>query len=271
MIDKLSARDRDGTLKLSATAKLDSLKEGSGKAHLVLDKFPIRESGEIAAMVNGDLSIAAQLNAEETHVQIEIARLDTFLENLAAANGLSLAPHPELRVDGVPNLAPAPVRPARADGRAPTTHKTRIEVRSKERLWIKRGDFALRVNVALDIALSGLESRVTGKVMIERGFVDLFGQVFDVDPAGGKLEFSGSGIPDPVVSLKASHTNRRTGDVISVIISGLSSKPELKYTVNTKEVEPGSHWPRSTARRSKLRRAHRRATRTHRPSRCCAD
>jgi autotransporter translocation and assembly factor TamB len=239
VIEKLSARDRDGTLKLSATAKLDSLKEGSGKAHLVLDKFPVRDSGEIAAMVNGDLSIAAQLNADETRVQIEIARLDTFLENVGAANGLSLVPHPELRVDGVPNLAARPAVQAQQDGRAPTTHKTRIEVRSKERLWIKRGDFALRVNVALDIALQGLESRVTGKVMVERGFVDLFGQVFDVDPAGGKLEFSGSGVPDPVVSLKANHTNRRTGDVISVIISGLSSKPELKYTVNAKEVDPG--------------------------------
>jgi autotransporter translocation and assembly factor TamB len=241
-IENFTARDRDGTIRLSADAKLNSLQEGSGKAHVVLDKFPIRDSGEVAATVHGDLSIAAERTEHETHVLVAFNTLDTFMENLARVTSISLTPHPELVVDGVPNLLPDAhqAKERTAQGDPARRHKVLIELRTRDRIWFKRDDFALRLSMALDVLREGQQSRVTGQVLIERGFVDLFGQVFDVDPNEGKLEFSGWGVPDPIITLKAHNTNRKTGDVIGVVISGHSTKPTVKFTVNDKPVDAGA-------------------------------
>jgi hypothetical protein len=241
-IQDFSARDRDGTLRLSADAKLSSLKEGSGKAHVVLDKFPIRESGEVAATIHGDVSIAGERTAHQTHVQIAINTLDTFMQNLSRTASINLAPHPELVVDGVPNVSrdADKVEARRLKEDVARQRTLLIEVRSKDRIWFKRDDFAMRLSIALDLLFQGQESRVSGQVLIERGFVDLLGQVFDVDQNEGKLTFSGSDVADPIVTLKAHHTNRKTGDVIGVVISGHSSSPVLKFTVNDREVNAGA-------------------------------
>jgi hypothetical protein len=241
-IDQFTARDRNGKLTLSADATLTSLKTGSGKAHVVLDKFPIRNSGEVAATVHGDLSIAAERTANRTHVRVAINALDAFMENLSRVASVNMAPHPELVVDGVPNRSPdAHEVQGQALSDQSTQHsKTLIEIRSAQRVWFKRDDFALRLQLSLGLLFAGGRSRITGQNLVERGFLDLLGQVFDVDPNEGKLVFGGSGAPDPIVTLKAHHKNRKTGDVIGVVISGHSSKPVVKFTVNEKEVTAGA-------------------------------
>src|SRR5690606_38131717 len=111
-------------------------------------------------------------------------------------------------------------------------HVTRLVLKSYDRFWIKRDDFAVNLSANLDTELSGERVNVQGEVLIERGYLTLIGKTFDFE-RGGKLSFIG-GEPDPVIDLTAVFNNRRTGDIVKVHITGRGSKPVIEFLVNDK-------------------------------------
>lgn len=239
VIERLRARDKEGTLQLSARTKLKSLEEGSGTLHLVLSKFPLRQNGEVAATVQGDIELSADVSPGSTHIQASITKFDTYLESGGAGGGLELTAHPDLVVDGVPNrIDPAAAAKASAedeDDRA-SRSRLRIDIRSKDRFWVKRDDFSMRLLANVSVELEGEDLQVGGDIAIDRGYIDLLGKMFEIDE--GRLQFDGAGpTPDPIVRIKAHQDNRKTGEVIGLVISGRSSAPKLVFTVDGSEVD----------------------------------
>lgn len=116
-------------------------------------------------------------------------------------------------------------------------HVTRLVLKSYDRFWIKRDDFAVNLSANLETELSGERVNVQGEVLIERGYLTLIGKTFDFE-RGGKLSFIG-GEPDPVIDLTAVFNNRRTGDIVKVHITGRGSKPVIEFSINDKRGEAG--------------------------------
>jgi hypothetical protein len=86
--------------------------------------------------------------------------------------------------------------------------------------------------------IAGEQARVTGKVDINRGYLDLMGRVFDVT-RGSRLEFIGAIKPDPVVDIAATYDHRSSSKTVKVQISGRGSKPVLTFFIDDAEVSAG--------------------------------
>ena len=277
-IERLVAKDGSGVLELHGGVHLKLDRSVSGAIQVRFDEFPLRQNGQVAASVTGELGVGLEHREQATRIQLRIQELDTYLESFQKRGGLALTPHPDIIVDGVPatpravdaapgtkprgsaanvaapadagtrtkhsgptESAPKPSdTPGDAEQVASASRTTRIEIESSERFWIKRDDFALRLMAELEVDLLREGARIAGEVSVDRGYVDLFGKIFDVDEAGGQLRFTGSTAPDPVVRLSASHENRRTGDVVTVLISGRASAPDIGFQVNGRAVEAGA-------------------------------
>ncbi|HKP62747.1 MAG TPA: translocation/assembly module TamB domain-containing protein, partial [Polyangiales bacterium] len=239
-IEKLTAQDKSGKLELTASANLKSRDEASGKLHLVLDEFPLRQNGEVAATVQGDFTVAADFSPALAHIQLKIDRFDTYLESIKKTGGIDLTPHPDLTVNGVPNNKPK-LEVAASEEKPETVRKRPLQLDIQStRFWVKRDDFAMRLSADITGLWKNGETKFTGEILIERGYVDLLGKQFEVTANESKLTFSGdSGTPDPIVHIRAHHENRKTGDIIGVKITGRSSAPELVFTVNDKKVDAG--------------------------------
>jgi hypothetical protein len=115
---------------------------------------------------------------------------------------------------------------------------TSLELNAHERIWIKRDDFAVKIGAKLRTEIAGGSASVTGKVSLLRGYLTLMGKDFEIDK-GSTLTFTGSAKPDPVLDITAVHQNRRSGENVSVLITGRAEKPILTFKVDDKEVSAG--------------------------------
>jgi translocation and assembly module TamB len=78
---------------------------------------------------------------------------------------------------------------------------------------------------------------VTGEVKIDRGYLQLFGKVFELTRES-RLRFIGSNPPNPVLELEATHKSRG-GSIVSVRITGRGDEPTLQFLIDGKEVDAG--------------------------------
>src|SRR5690606_7615294 len=114
-----------------------------------------------------------------------------------------------------------------------------VRLDASDRFWIKREDFAIQLSTRLDAVISGSRTKVTGSVDINRGYLDMFGRVFDV-VRGSRLEFIGGSTPDPVVDISATHAHRSSGQTVKVQITGRGSKPVLTFFIDDTEASAGA-------------------------------
>jgi hypothetical protein len=105
-------------------------------------------------------------------------------------------------------------------------------------MWIQRDDFAFQVMTELEIQIRGGKARIVGPVSIKRGFLELFGQTFEIEP-GSTLKFTNATDPNPSVALVAKHTRTRNGDAVRVRVSGRARDPKLVFTVGDTVVTAG--------------------------------
>ncbi len=247
-LENISAKDRDGTLRLDGEVGLSDLPNVEAKLDLSARDFPVRQQGQVVATLKLDAAVRARSTPTETVVHLDLTNVDTWLEGGDLRRGLSLKDHPDIVVDGESALpgARAKNEPAKAkaagqnkespESAAPTT--TRLVVDASESFWVKRSDFAVKLRTKLVAEIDRDAARVTGKVDLERGYLQLMGKVFDIDRSS-ELRFIGSDTPDPVLDIVAKHDNRRTGDDVTVRISGRGSKPELEFLVNSQSTTAG--------------------------------
>lgn len=271
-IERFEARDREGVLKLNGQAKFADPERIEAKLDVRADEFPVRQQGQVVATVDVGAKIAALRQPERTQVTVNLENMDMWLESLEFRSGIALTQHPDFVIDGVtapdPNVsatattetagtdsdvaetqtssgkksAPASSDPTSVAAASPqdsaSQDMTRLTLAASDGIWVKRSDFAVNVYTKLTTEITDDASRVTGKVNVRRGYAQIMGKVFDVEK-GGYLEFVGTKRPDPVVNLTVTHDNRRSGQRISLTITGRSSAPELTFRVDSQVVTAG--------------------------------
>jgi translocation and assembly module TamB len=249
-IKRFEARDRDGRLQLDGAIDLASLDNIAARLHIVAKRFPLRQEGQVVATSDVDAHVQTSVAKDRTEAVVRLSAVDPWIENASVQRGLALEAHPDFVIDG---HEPAPRKAVADGGQAPAdapqtlakqaperdAHVTELTLDASDRFWVKRDDFAVKLSTKLAVRIEGQAVRISGKVDIDRGYLQLLGKIFTLE-RGGNLEFTGSGVPDPMVSISAVHENRRSGEQIKVQIGGRGSKPELTFFVNDKEATAGN-------------------------------
>ncbi len=248
LLEGFEAHDKRGVFRLNATASYSDPSNVAVDAHVEAERFPLRQLGQVVATADVDAKVRTTITPDQTRVEINLRAVDLWIENAKLRRGIALERHPEFVVDGVPaSSEPEPAASgsgpeAPSDGASTTPPtmpvRTTILLRADRVVWIKRSDFAAKLAADLTAEVAGEQMRIRGRVDIDRGYLQLFGKVFDIDREG-YLEFTGAATPDPVVSITAVHQNRRSGQDVTVTITGRGSAPELAFRVNDERVTAG--------------------------------
>jgi translocation and assembly module TamB len=252
-IERFEAKDRDGVLSLSGTVDRRAVDELDVKLDVRAKSFPLRQRGQVVATTSGHAKIDAALSRTHSNVVVQLMDADTWLENLQTRSGIDLRAHPDFAIaqgpagtapsddaSGSAEAAPSPAEPAR---------ESHIVLDASDHFWIKREDFAIQLATRLDATIAGEQTRITGRVDIFRGYLDMMGRVFDID-RNSNLEFTGGKIPDPVVDITASYEHRGSGKTVKVKIGGRGSKPVLSFFIDDTEVSAGKALEVLVGRRS---------------------
>jgi translocation and assembly module TamB len=245
ILKRITAHDKDGHLTVDGRIDFGNLQQVLGDVKISARDFPLRQQGQVVATTDVDATIKTRVEPNKTRLMVRLTNVDTWLEGGDVRRGIDAAAHPDIVVDGV---APAPkvlesASPAagpRGQPKASSSGQrlTELSLDASEHFWVKRDDFAVQLAARLEARIQGDDARITGKVDIQRGYLQLLGKVFEIE-RGSKLEFIGSPRPDPVVGLTAAHDNRRSGQRIVVKISGRGSAPVLTFFVDDNEVTAG--------------------------------
>lgn len=255
----LQAEDKDGTLRLDGELDLVDTGRVRGNFRLRASKFPLRQRGQVVATTDVDARIRSTVTPDTTQVRVNLERVDTWLESAELRRGIDLDGHPDVIVDGVPAVAPEETknghkiggrplekasasrpagRPTKANGANAKGRMTEIVLDARDKFWVKRNDFAVKLAALLTARIHGGQVQVEGTVKIDRGYLSLFGKVFEIQ-RGSDLKFIGSPQPNPVLSIEAVHENRRSGNHVKVHITGRGSAPELAFFVDDAAVTAG--------------------------------
>jgi autotransporter translocation and assembly factor TamB len=264
MIRKFEAHDRDGVLRIDGSAKLEQGKRVNVALDIRAEEFPIRQQGQVVATTDIEAKVEAKVAPERSDVTIDLGAVDMWIESLNTRTGIGLEAHADFVVDGkAPGRKqdggesatpppgeereekesaakrPAPAAAVRERAKSvPDARMTRLELNAHERIWIKRDDFAVKLGAKLTTEIVGSATRIKGRVLLERGYLSLMGKDFEIKK-GSSLSFIGSEKPNPVLDITAVHSNRRSGEAISVLISGRADKPVLTFKVDDREVSAG--------------------------------
>lgn len=257
------AHDKEGVLKLDGSVDFGNLARVVGDFHVRAKKFPLRQQGQVVATTDLDTKIRTTLTPQKSRVKITLIHVDTWLESASVRQGIALAGHHDLVVDGSPAVKgkpdeatseqgasdkkagekPRPVAKAvkpKPPGTKPkkSAKVTEIVLDARDKFWVKRDDFAVKLAALVTARIEGEEVRVEGTVEIDRGYLQLFGKGFEIQ-RGSELEFIGSPQPNPVLNITAVHENRRSGESVTVQITGRGSAPELTFLVDGVVVTAG--------------------------------
>lgn len=232
-IPKLSAQDQDGEIQLSGEIKLPTKRAPQTTASIDVraDEFPARSQGQVAAEVSVDAAVRAVFSADTRLVKIRLDRADMWILDEDRRRGLSMAPHPDL-IDPTAEAEAA----AAAEGASPVP--LIVQVKAAQDFWIKRQDFAVNLTANVEAEVAQEQTSVTGDVEVHRGYVQLLGQTFDLQP-GGKVSFLGGQPINPALDLTAQAAARRTSQVVKVKIGGRAHSPELTFLVDESEATVG--------------------------------
>lgn len=249
-LTKFEAFDQKGKLQLSGDVDLSNMARVKSQLRIKADDFPLRQRGQVAATTTMDLTAKSIITPTQTEVRLTFADVDTWLETVALRMGIPLQAHDEFIVDG---RGPKESKKARAKKaaalaeQAQATHAANPEplaepqvlifIDAQKRFWIKRKDFAVKLQAELQARVSDDGVRVLGDVMIDRGYLQLFGKVFDLRRESS-VRFIGSNPPNPVLALDADYKTRG-GKMVQVSITGRASAPVLTFFIDGDQVDAG--------------------------------
>jgi translocation and assembly module TamB len=230
-VDGITARGSTGRLAASAQIALDGLHVRSATADLEIpaeQRMPITVEGVSLGEASGRVHADATMSPDQRvlYVTLTVPQLEVRLPHSAGHTLQSLDPAPDIAIgmvepDGRFVVLPmhAPQKPRGADS---------IEVRGVLDLG---GDVRIRRDANLDVELTGRPSidltdelRMVGTVHLSRGFIDVFGKRFSIDPAS-TIAFSGD-TGNPQVVLTA-HYDTRDGTRIYADVIGPMKKPKI--------------------------------------------
>lgn len=235
-IPKLTIRDLDGRLDLSGQAHLPSPDHAQTTLRLDVQAkdFPLRSEGQVAAEANLNAHLDAQLGSPQSTAQLAFDNLDLWLFDQGTRQGISLQPHPDIVNPNTPtHVAPPPQKGAEAE-------TFELAIRAQDSFWVKRKDFAVNLAADLNATVDAQGARMRGDVQIRRGYVQLIGQTFDLEP-NGKIHFLDGYPINPVLDMSATATGRSGSQsaTITVLIQGRALAPELQFLIDDEEATAG--------------------------------
>jgi autotransporter translocation and assembly factor TamB len=220
--------DREGSLEVEGDLKMADFKNWQAELAAKADDFPVRRSGVMVARFGGKLDVTAKVDPTQTELGVELsgARLELTGQSLAGVQALD--PHPDVVfVDGPP---PEQKKPA------PNSVPVVLRVKSKEPFWVRRDDFSALVSTELRIEVRNGQTNLSGPLEIQRGVVELLGQLFDIK--SGKITFAGGHQVEPTLELTAT---RRVpgGSLVTIEATGTLYRPQLNFLVDGAPVTAG--------------------------------
>jgi translocation and assembly module TamB len=234
-IDNLIAHDRDGSIKVNGTIDLAENSEINATIAVRADEFPIRQQGQIAGEIDAKIDVGVRMTQTRTRVDVTLLDASAWLLGGQLRKGISLDEHPDI-VD--PRAEPEEEKDDVPDEEEVPPEPIEITINAEESFWIRRDDFAVKLSTKLQLKIDDKKVYATGPIQIHRGYLQLFGQTFDID-GKSKVDLVGGTPPDPVLDITASTKNRRSGETISVHIGGRASAPELEFLIDERPVTAG--------------------------------
>jgi translocation and assembly module TamB len=242
-LDRLTARSGGGTARASGRVE-----RRDGEARLELDahlsRFPVYGQGQVMARVSLDADAEGTASTEGLDASASIAEAHVELVDRSKKDLPALERPADFVLfrDGAPMNAderrklrallaardPSAPQPALDDGR----RAVRLAITAPRNLWLRGKDANLEIGLDPGFRVEvGERPRVFGRVVVRRGRVEALGRRFDV-VAGSTATFTGP--PDePVLDVKARHTNTREN--VTVLIALKGTLDDLDIAVSSPE------------------------------------
>jgi hypothetical protein len=232
LIRELSARDRDGKLRLSAEAALDRDWSGQLSAQLSAERFPIRRQGEVVGELTTKASLQAKIDRKLDLVgDVRIREGRMWLTGETGATVQPLDKHTEVRFVDERGRAqtqkPAPQRKGKASAPREEFSLTSLAVRSDKDIWFMHKSFSVQLGIDLKLVQEQGDEKLVGEVQIRRGHLELLGKPFTIEK--GAVRLAGDYPPDPELELKASF-EPPAGQTLFVEVHGRASAPIVSFS-----------------------------------------
>ena len=226
-IERMTARDGDGTLQLDGNAKIGRDGGLTLAMKVNADEFPLRQQGRIAGDLDASAKIDATLSEQRNQVAVRLEDVSIWLRGGETRRGIDLAPHPDI---ADPRRAALPVAEEPAE-KSETPLELVLDARDS--FWVRRDDFAVKMSLQLSARSDARGVVIKGPVVLHRGYLTLLGRNFAIAEKS-RLDFVGDSPPDPVLAIEATAENRRSSQTVTVQISGRTSAPQLQFSVDGK-------------------------------------
>jgi autotransporter translocation and assembly factor TamB len=227
-ISEGQVRDLDGRATFDAQLTLPSADAWDGELNLSVHNFPVRTNGVMTGRTDASVHVETRGTAAKTDVSVQLSQVAVSLTSNELAQVQTLEPHPEIVFS---DAAPAKVAVVED---AHNAMRATIKIRTSEPLWVRRDDFAVQMTTDLTLALGGETPELTGIVGLQRGYISLLGQNFEIKR--GRVVMTGGTNVDPQLELTATHS-AADGTVVQVDVTGFVTHPVMSFTINTKSVD----------------------------------
>ena len=231
-LERISFHDLDGRATASGRMHWRSFEPVSFKGDFDLEAtdLPIRRSGVMAARLDGKVGVKVDASPKRIDVygSLRKGRIELTTNDVAAVQ--SLDPNPEIAFTDEPEETPAV--------EAKTATEVRIRIDAREPFWVRREDFSALVTARLTIAAIPDPPSITGTIGVQRGVVELLGQMFDIER--GTIRFTGGSEVEPELDLVASRrAPGGNGEKVTISAKGSVHEPELSFEIDGKAVTAG--------------------------------
>jgi translocation and assembly module TamB len=226
-LSKTVVHDRDGQLELSGDLALESLERMRGEFEANAKRFPIRREGVVLGSIDGQLHLVAQIDPQRTTLDLALRKAAIELNQEDFGPVQTLKPNREVHFTDVRAGDPAP--------ESEDNSETVLRIDASDPFWVRREDFGVLIGTHMTIVSRGDQPEITGTLEIQRGTIELIGQIFDIDR--GRIEFSGGHDVEPTLDLVAKR-NMPSGSTVSVQAQGPLHEPTLTFTIDDKAVPP---------------------------------
>jgi hypothetical protein len=227
-IERLSASDGEGWLRTSGGVGFEGLVPNSARLALAARNFPVRREGVDLAWLSGGAQLETEIGPRRAASSLYLQKLEVRLPEESGRSLRALDPHPDIEIVGLEEEAV----------RAGSPYIIQINVDGSEGFWVRRTDFAARVEAALDVIYVEPELRVGGYVDFQRGNFEVVGKSFDINQ--GSLTFDGSAELNPEVALTATWSPDSAGSSpVVVTVRGTMQQPEISFISEECEGDQG--------------------------------
>ncbi|MCB9602088.1 MAG: translocation/assembly module TamB domain-containing protein [Sandaracinus sp.] len=230
-IDGLRYRDLDGELRVDGRVGLAGFSPDEVDLRVRARELPARVEGVIFAYLTADVRVEGDLRDEERRtLDVQLSELAVRVPEQTGRTVQSLDRHPDVTyVDALPGGVGAMGTASRepVEEVTPSEPSTPLVIRVRSTpFWVRRDDFAFQLDANVRSTTDAGVTRIEGPLRIRRGYLELLGKRFDLQP--GEIRFSGGSSVDPRLELTALH-QLRTGEKVYVDIGGYLSAPTLAF------------------------------------------